>query len=83
MSQDPNCAVCNAGRPYLVGICTECGGCFGNHCDCFVCQHGQQRTEHCVFCGRDVGPLLDAVVLADDIESDLRWLMEPVDPNQE
>lgn len=75
MPQNPNCGVCNAERPNLQGICTECDGCFVDHCQCDPCQHGRARSEQCCFCERGMVPLLDAVVTADDIESDLRWLM--------
>lgn len=77
MSQDPNCAVCNAERPNLVGICVECGGCFSVHCQCDACQHGKARLEECVFCQRGTMVLLDAIVIEDDIAADLRWLMGP------
>lgn len=36
------------------GMCTECGGCFGEHCYCSPCAHGKLRTEDCVFCSREV-----------------------------
>jgi hypothetical protein len=75
MARDSECVICNASRPDLVGICVECDGCFGAHCDCPVCQHGKTRTDDCVFCGREVSPLLEALVQADDIESDLQWLV--------
>ena len=75
MGQHPTCAVCNAGRPDLQGICVECDGCFHEHCQCPVCQHGKTRLEDCVFCDRQTLPPVDAIVQADDIESDLRWLV--------
>lgn len=75
MSQDPNCAVCNAERPNLVGICVECDGCMRLHCQCDPCQHDKPRADECVFCQRVATPLLDALVQADDIDADLRWLM--------
>lgn len=48
------------------------------HCQCDPCQHDKARIDECVFCERNatvVESLLDAVVRADDIEADLRWLM--------
>lgn len=75
MPQDSNCVVCNAQRPNLVGICTECEGCMAEHCDCPICQHGKARVEACFFCGRGNVALFSAVVQADDIDADLEWLM--------
>ena len=78
MPRDPECIVCHAGRPNLQAICTECDGCMVEHCQCDPCQHDKARIDECVFCERNatvVESLLDAVVRADDIEADLRWLM--------
>jgi hypothetical protein len=75
MPQHPTCAECNAGRPNLQGICTLCDGCMRLHCGCDPCQHGKAQAEECVFCERAVVPLLDALVQADDVDADLRWLM--------
>lgn len=77
MPQHPTCVVCNATRPNLQGICSECEGCMATHCQCNPCSHGQERIAGCVFCNREPKSLLDAVVQADDIEADLRWLMGP------
>ena len=76
MPQHPTCAECNAGRPTLQGVCTDCDGCMRLHCECDPCQHGKARAAMCVFCERDEMPhLFEAVVQADDIDADLRWLM--------
>lgn len=75
MSQHPTCPECNAGRPDLQGICTECDGCFRLHCDCTHCAHGKSRVDDCVFCARCSTPLLEMLIQAADIESDLRWLV--------
>lgn len=75
MSQDPTCAYCQAGCLDLQGICTECDGCMRLHCQCDPCQHGKTREEACFFCGRGNVALFSAVVQADDIDGDLRWLV--------
>ena len=75
MAKDSSCAICNAERPDFQGVCTECDGCFGDHCDCVVCAHDKPRADECVFCQRVAPQLLDALVQADDIDADLRWLM--------
>jgi len=46
---NPSCDFCQAGY----GVCTECGGCFGEHCQCDPCQHGKARKDECTFCGRE------------------------------
>ena len=77
MSGDPTCDFCMAGPPNLRGICTECDGCFGEHCRCDPCQHGKTRTEECVFCGRGFKPLIEVLPSQDKIEADLLWLLGP------
>ena len=73
--RDPNCDRCNAVRD-LQGICTDCGGCFGQHCQCNPCAHGKARSEDCIFCGRGYRPLVNAMVESepDEIQQDLEWL---------
>jgi hypothetical protein len=50
-SANPTCDDCLS----EVGCCTECHGCFGEHCECDPCAHGQARNQNCVFCGRLTG----------------------------
>lgn len=71
--RDPACDFCAE----AVGICTECSGCFGGHCQCDPCQHGRRRDQQCVFCVRGFTSLIDAAVQAepDDIQKSLDWLM--------
>ena len=73
MPRDPNCAVCNAGRPNLRGICTDCNGCMIEHCQCDPCQHNKKRSEECVFCERFFA-LIDLLPLRDNTEDDIKWL---------
>ena len=74
MARDPNCDFCTAGAPNLQGICTDCDGCLGEHCQCDPCQHDKKRSEECVFCGRGYTPLVDSLPLRDNIEDDIKWL---------
>lgn len=71
--KDPNCDFCLAVR----GVCTDCEGCFGGHCQCDPCQHGKARAEECVFCSRGFVPLTDAMVKAepDNVQAALDWLL--------
>jgi hypothetical protein len=48
MARDPNCDFCLE----VQGVCTECDGCFGEHCQCDPCAHNKFRDEACVFCVR-------------------------------
>jgi len=73
MPQHPTCPRCNAGRPDLRGICTDCDGCMSEHCQCDPCQHGKSQEEECVFCLR-WSSVIDVMVRHDDIDADLRWL---------
>ena len=75
MPQDPNCVVCNAVRPNLCGICTDCEGCFGEHCQCDPCAHGKTRDEECGFCMRGFAlSLSDVMVMRDNMADDIEWL---------
>ena len=56
------------------GICTECDGCFGEHCDCAVCAHGKKREEDCVFCGRGFEPLIENMTQAESMQTEVDWL---------
>ena len=49
MPKNPECDFCKE----VSGVCTECDGCFGEHCQCDPCAHGKNRAEDCVFCGRE------------------------------
>ena len=49
------------------GVCTDCDGCFGEHCQCDPCQHGKKRAEECVFCGRGFTPTEDQVAAIFDL----------------
>ena len=73
--RDPNCDRCNAVRD-LQGICTDCNGCFNQHCQCNPCAHGKDRSEDCIFCGRGYRPLVSAMVDSESasIQRDLEWL---------
>ncbi len=81
MARDLQCDYCLE----VQGICTECGGCFGEHCDCEICQHGKARAEECVFCGRGFGiTLIDSMVQSEDvdIQKDIAHLLgEDTDAN--
>lgn len=56
--------------------CTECQGCFGEHCTCDPCQHGKARSDECVFCRRGFQrSLADVLVENARIQSSLDWLM--------
>ena len=76
MPRDSECIVCNAGRPNLQAICTDCDGCMVEHCQCDPCQHGKTRAEECVFCQRGFAlPLSDVMVMRDNVEDDINWLL--------
>lgn len=80
MPRDPQCDFCTAGAPNLVGICTDCDGCFGEHCKCDPCQHGKKRTDECVFCGRGYAPdLVGEMMVRDNLDDDIKWLFGDVD----
>lgn len=57
---NPACDFCQEAS----GVCTECGGCFGEHCACDPCQHGKARADECVFCSREAKA---APTIAEDI----------------
>jgi hypothetical protein len=76
MPQHPACGACNAGKPDLQGICTDCDGCMSQHCQCDPCQHGKARSEECVFCERP-SALADVMVNTDALQDDIDWLFEP------
>lgn len=59
--KDQNCDFCN----HVSGVCTECEGCFGEHCQCDPCAHGRMRSEPCVFCVRE--PISKTVLTVEDI----------------
>jgi hypothetical protein len=77
MSRDPNCDFCLG----VQGICTECDACFGEHCQCDPCAHGNKREEACVFCGRGFYgrgiDFVDSMTKSEsvDIQKDIEWLM--------
>jgi len=70
----PDCDFCSL----VSGICVECGGCFGEHCQCDPCQHGKARADECVFCGRGFGPS------EEQLQASLDWLFKAQpSPDQE
>ena len=72
--KDPTCDYCSE----VYGVCTECAGCFGEHCQCDPCQHGKARVEECVFCQRGFSPVIAQETGAPPAASPASWSENPL-----